>query len=873
MRLTSAPPLAVGSFLWRSRPDSYVLTILSKATFALKPGQAATITAPEPPSMADRPWHRETQSIGIPTDLVPIKRNVDVLLIGHAYAPQRIAVPSLTVGLSFGTINKSVLVTGDRSWLPDGTCPDPDPFVRMPLCWDRAAGGPSTWNPLGIPVGARIDPQMRPRIPNLLPRGFVVQNSTHLIPTVGFGAIAPHWPGRANYVRKWASSWDHSKWSESVLPQDLDTAYFNAAPADQQLRELPQTTPITLDHVHPDLPRFVSFVEDLRPRALVVRSPGAAPQELWLRADTVVIDVDRATCSITWRASIPLRHPQEDGMVHIEPTRGTALAGPPVTTNAIPPIQTAPSSSGPPAASPMAKTDVISTVRLSASERIRHGDSRMSMKVDEFTTMPLLPEQQAQPSHLPFRPPSPSSPPGALPFAPQAPAPQPERPSASNVRGFGSPAGSVMPNAASMPVDEGTTLEGRAKPVDGSTLPFRPTVASSPGSVPPPAPPTPHLPQRERLAMSMLIDDDTTLDGRAKPKTDGSNQPFHASGPKAMNPRAGDDEITAIHSQPAPKREASDVDASALSTTPANVHPDKTSRPDAPPERDSALPFRRAARAPEDATNTRDRLAATGASAVLPFQTPPSAGEPPPARERLPSVPPSAPMTVAAPPPSVTPNSPAPPAVNVTGLPFQPATHAPVAPRERLPSVPSIGLPFGTPLGGPSAPPIPNAHASTSGLPFQTPASGDSTPPPPRERLSSIPEPLPFSAPRSDAPSKGLSSSLPGDAPRPVQWGRLSGNESAAPLAVKPTEAAPSPKPTAERSFERYARIKAHLWALDGSRDEVLGKYGLDEIEWRILEQQQAEALEVEAKEGRCDLALALVAALEAAQGPMLAAP
>jgi hypothetical protein len=106
-----------------------------------------------------------------------------------------------------------------------------------------------------------------------------------------------------------------------------------------------------------------------------------------------------------------------------------------------------------------------------------------------------------------------------------------------------------------------------------------------------------------------------------------------------------------------------------------------------------------------------------------------------------------------------------------------------------------------------------------------------------------------------------------------VQWGRLSGNESAAPLAVKPTEAAPSPKPTAERSFERYARIKAHLWALDGSRDEVLGKYGLDEIEWRILEQQQAEALEVEAKEGRCDLALALVAALEAAQGPMLAAP
>ncbi|HRI69888.1 MAG TPA: hypothetical protein PK156_36920 [Polyangium sp.] len=53
----------------------------------------------------------------------------------------------------------------------------------------------------------------------------------------------------------------------------------------------------------------------------------------------------------------------------------------------------------------------------------------------------------------------------------------------------------------------------------------------------------------------------------------------------------------------------------------------------------------------------------------------------------------------------------------------------------------------------------------------------------------------------------------------------------------------------------------------------MLSKHGLDEIEWRILEQQQTEALELEAKEGKCDLALALVAAFEAANAPSIAAP
>jgi len=108
-----------------------------------------------------------------------------------------------------------------------------------------------------------------------------------------------------------------------------------------------------------------------------------------------------------------------------------------------------------------------------------------------------------------------------------------------------------------------------------------------------------------------------------------------------------------------------------------------------------------------------------------------------------------------------------------------------------------------------------------------------------------------------------------------MQWGRLSGSSD----DTKPTihaaksETASTPKAKNELSFERYARIKVHLWDANVAREDVLSKHGMDEIEWRIMEQHQTEALDLEAKEGRCDLALALLAAFEAANAPSLAAP
>ncbi|MDI1434890.1 hypothetical protein [Polyangium sorediatum] len=74
-------------------------------------------------------------------------------------------------------------------------------------------------------------------------------------------------------------------------------------------------------------------------------------------------------------------------------------------------------------------------------------------------------------------------------------------------------------------------------------------------------------------------------------------------------------------------------------------------------------------------------------------------------------------------------------------------------------------------------------------------------------------------------------------------------------------------------SVERYARIKVDLWGAQAALHEVLARYGIDEVAWRVHERQQAEALAGEAREGRCDLALALCAAFEAAKAPGVAPP
>jgi hypothetical protein len=315
MDVLSLSPLRTGSVVWQPRRGSWVMTAVCKATFSLQPTESPLAPEQEYPNEDDNHWNDDpARSLYSPGDLVPFKPRADVMLVGHAFAPRGEGVRSLLVRILVGEADKAIEVFGDRSFAQDGSLRDGPRFVRVPLRWERAAGGPDTQNPVGMRTDARPDTFGMVPLPNLQRPGLLVANVKDVIEPIGFGPIAWSWPERRERLGRHAATWSPETWTGQPLPEDLDPAFFNAAPRDQQIDVLRPGERIVLENLHPEHPRLVTNLPGLTPRAFVERR-GAAPQEVQLVADTLWIDTDRAICTVTWRAQIPLEHPAQPGRV------------------------------------------------------------------------------------------------------------------------------------------------------------------------------------------------------------------------------------------------------------------------------------------------------------------------------------------------------------------------------------------------------------------------------------------------------------------------------------------------------------------------------------------------------------------------------
>src|SRR5512140_2727900 len=158
MDVVSACSLRVASILWQPPAGAFALTIVCKATYTLLPGESPLAPDQDEPHEADDYWNDdERRSLHLASDLAPFKRRADVILVGHAYAPEGQPVSSLRARLVVGQVDKTIAVHGDRAFTLDGALLEPARFVRMPLRWERAAGGPDTVNPVGMRPDAPPD--------------------------------------------------------------------------------------------------------------------------------------------------------------------------------------------------------------------------------------------------------------------------------------------------------------------------------------------------------------------------------------------------------------------------------------------------------------------------------------------------------------------------------------------------------------------------------------------------------------------------------------------------------------------------------------------------------------------------------------------
>jgi hypothetical protein len=313
MEVVSLSPLRVASVLWQPRPGAYALTVVCKATYALAPGECTLARDQEPPNEADAHWNDDpARSLHFASDLVPFKARPEVLLTGLSYAPRGQPVPSLVARLIVGEIDKSIEVHCDRAFTQDGKMREGSRFVKMPLVYERAAGGPDTWNPVGVRGDARPDRYGMVPLPNLQPPGRYVSAPGDHVEPVGFGPLSPGWRTRAARLYHHAATFSASTWNERPLPE-IDPAFFNAAPPDQVLEAIRPGERLVLENLAPNEPRLVTNLPGAAPRARVERRSGV--EELALRCDTLLIDTEVLTCALVWRGQVMLEHPQEGGRV------------------------------------------------------------------------------------------------------------------------------------------------------------------------------------------------------------------------------------------------------------------------------------------------------------------------------------------------------------------------------------------------------------------------------------------------------------------------------------------------------------------------------------------------------------------------------
>lgn len=253
-------------------------------------------------------------------DFAPRKRACDVLLLGSAHAPGGRPATRVEVGLRLGPMLKRFDVVGDRVWhggLGGISASAPEPFVQMPISYDRAFGGvdqesddPAEHDAyMANPVGRGFRKQLKNAwvdgkpLPNTERSGEVVSWPSGEYQPMAFGPLGRGWTGR----RAHAGTYDQA-WLDEVfpfLPRDFDERYFQAAPVDQQVPIAKAPMEVALANLTPDglrrfvLPHFEAPVHVFPRRG--------ERENLTAMLDTIVFEPDQERFTMSWRVARPLK--------------------------------------------------------------------------------------------------------------------------------------------------------------------------------------------------------------------------------------------------------------------------------------------------------------------------------------------------------------------------------------------------------------------------------------------------------------------------------------------------------------------------------------------------------------------------------------
>jgi hypothetical protein len=112
------------------------------------------------------------------------------------------------------------------------------------------------------------------------------------------------------------------------VPEGFNFAFFNFAPLDQQLNDVPAGSALVLENLHPREPIFTSRLPPAGPSFTAIDTSTGRHLELRARCDTVWVDTDREIAMMVYRASCELERPDLPIQIHAEIERPPARPSP-----------------------------------------------------------------------------------------------------------------------------------------------------------------------------------------------------------------------------------------------------------------------------------------------------------------------------------------------------------------------------------------------------------------------------------------------------------------------------------------------------------------------------------------------------------------
>ena len=298
--------------------DYAVLVI--KGNFVLNPNNKNLVLSQQPAKIdkADKYYDEpENSSVQYESDTAILKPATDIVVNGHAYAPNNQAVQKIDVGVQINDKNINYRVFGDRQWVKNGLnwgVTAPRKFERLPLIYENAFGGVDTttleeklvqfseFNPIGKGfVGTKKSPIEGLHLPNIEnPQALISHYNDKPMP-VGFGFISRSWQPRVKLAGTYDENWQTNRLP--LLPLDFNDKYFNAAhPNLINEQHLVGGEQILLKNLSQLGDIGFILPEWKAPVKVTVKGRSKSIKPI---LDTVVIEPDINNVALTWRVSMP----------------------------------------------------------------------------------------------------------------------------------------------------------------------------------------------------------------------------------------------------------------------------------------------------------------------------------------------------------------------------------------------------------------------------------------------------------------------------------------------------------------------------------------------------------------------------------------